>query len=159
MTDAWHRVFDDRYIVDDKTGCFNGLKVCGERQKWYWPILHQGRWRVASRVSFELWNGLGLAALCACHKCDNPRCVNPEHIFSGTRGDNNRDTVAKRRHWQFTNPENRVQGEWHKFAKLSLKEARIIKASAISSRKLAQEYGVARSLIQRIKLGKSWPQA
>lgn len=53
----------------------------------------------AHRVAWELWNAEPIPeGMSACHSCDNPPCVNPEHIWLGTSADNNRDRDAKGRH-------------------------------------------------------------
>ena len=52
---------------------------------------------VASRFAWELFNGPIPDGLCALHNCDNPPCVNPSHLFLGTREKNNEDMVLKDR--------------------------------------------------------------
>lgn len=53
----------------------------------------------ASRVAWEITVGLILGGLWVLHHCDNPPCCNPTHLFLGTNSDNQRDSVAKGRHW------------------------------------------------------------
>lgn len=89
-----------------------------------------------------------------CHACDNPICVNPYHLFEGTRSENLQDMIAKGRRC-FAKPRGDASG----FAKLSDAEVAEIRERYIprkvTTRHLATEYGVARSLIHRIVTGQS----
>lgn len=53
--------------------------------------------KLAHRVSYQLAKG-DPGEACVLHRCDNPPCIEPDHLFLGTRGDINRDTAAKGRH-------------------------------------------------------------
>lgn len=66
------------------------------------------------RISYEIHNGSIPEDMFICHACDYPACVNPDHLFPGTPGDNSKDMVAKGRHVPMSWP-----GESHPLAKLT----------------------------------------
>lgn len=81
----------------DKTGdCWNW--TAGTFHFGHGKFRLNGKMVKAHRLAYELLVGDFDKSLCVLHKCDNPRCVNPEHLFLGTKGDNNSDMTAKGRH-------------------------------------------------------------
>lgn len=113
----------------------------------YGRIMLKKKGFYAHRVSYELHHGLLEEGLCACHTCDNRLCVNPNHLFAGTRDDNNADMRRKERH---------VFGEKSPQAKLTeadVIQIRSLAKSGLSQREIGERYGVHRvhvgDIIQR----------
>lgn len=82
--------------VDAPNGC---LLWTGPISGRYPVLKHDGRSQKASRVVWQLAHGAIPHGLYVCHRCDNPACVNVNHLFLGTQRDNMRDMVAKDRAW------------------------------------------------------------
>lgn len=74
------------------------LWVGGCSENGYGAFYWQGKQTGAHRVSYELTHGSIASELLVLHKCDNPPCVNPDHLFLGTHQDNMTDKVLKGRH-------------------------------------------------------------
>lgn len=85
------------------------------------------------------------------HACDNPRCVNPEHLFLGTQQDNTDDKMRKGRHRY-----GHMQGEDHGMATLTEAQVREILASNVPGPQLATQYGVSDTTIYDIRARRIW---
>ena len=83
---------------DQGTGCWNWQG--GTNNIGYGLIKDTdfNNMRTTHRVSYELANGSIPKGKCVLHKCDNVLCVNPDHLWSGTRLENTRDMIQKQRH-------------------------------------------------------------
>lgn len=109
----------------------------------------------AHRVAWELAHGPIPGGLCVCHRCDNPPCCNPAHLFLGTIADNNQDMTEKGRHGV-----SDVRGEAHGNAKLTTEKVREIRArwaaGGVSQRGLAADYGVSQREVWDVIHGIAW---
>lgn len=106
-----------------------------------------GRRCLAHRYSWELANGPIPQGLDVLHRCDNPPCVNPAHLFLGLDADNAADMVSKGRS---------LRGERAPRAKLTSMDVVAIRQSTLDARLLAQHYGVTRATIYLIRRRGSW---
>ena len=80
---------------DPLTGCLNWTAF--KLPAGYGTINIGGTHRLAHRVSYQMCYGVDPKQLLVCHKCDNPSCVNPQHLFLGTHKDNTQDMIRKGR--------------------------------------------------------------
>lgn len=115
----------------------------------------------AHRASWRIHHGEIPAGLCVLHKCDNRKCVNPDHLFLGTRQENMADMVAKGRGLGRGGGRKGFRPKEHgHLAKLNPELATEIKelyaAGGHTHQTLAAKYGVARANITRILNNKSF---
>jgi len=107
------------------------------------------KFRKGHRVSYALFRGPVTEGMMVCHTCDNPSCVNPDHLFLGTGLDNMQDKIAKGR--------SRVPiGEKSPHAKITEEQAQAILADPRPYTVIAEHYGIAAATVGSIKQRQSW---
>jgi hypothetical protein len=114
----------------------------------YGTMWLNGKMVDAHRISWFLKHG-EWPENCVLHKCDERRCVNPDHFFSGTRTDNNRDKVEKGRSYH-------PQGERNGRSRIGPVLARQIRNSSSSLKSAAELYGVSITTVSQIRSGVRW---
>ena len=138
--------------IDKETNCWNWIAATSA--KGYGQIRLLSRAYYTHRISYELEHGDIPEGMCVCHRCDNPACVNPEHLFLGTNADNMADKIAKGRE----SPVPGIRGIDHYRAKLSEDDVIAIRSApkSVSHRELASKYGNSIANISWIRNGKGW---
>lgn len=103
-------------------------------------------------VCYELCHGSIPKGMFICHKCDNPGCVNPAHLWLGTPAENNRDRAVKERN-------NHVKGEDHPSTTLTESDIvtiRNLSENGVAQRAIARQYGIHQSSVWGIVHRKTW---
>lgn len=141
---------EDRFLekveMEPMSGCW--LWTGAISQHGYGRFSGEGRKTTqAHRWAYQKYKGDIPAGMSLCHKCDNPSCVNPNHLFIGTRADNAADMVAKNR---------QPKGQQKATHKLTEEQVRTIYSETGSHRALAAKYNVSHRLIGGIKKGERW---
>jgi hypothetical protein len=114
-----------------------------------------GQMLLAHRVSWELHNGPITDGLFVCHRCNNPSCVRPDHLYLGTNSENIRDAIR-----DGIVVGGSSLGEKNGSARLTPGQVvdirRMRNSEGLSLRELAVEYGVSVSAIHRAATGRTW---
>lgn len=143
---------DTHFITDRSTPMPNG---CWEwnlfrSKKGYGQLWNGHRMEGAHRVSYRLFKGEIPDGQCVCHTCDNPGCVNPEHLFLGSIAENTSDRQSKGRG---------IKGmsvHTSKLCEADVRRIRRLAGSGVLHRDLAAQFGVDRSTISRVSSGATW---
>jgi len=110
----------------------------------------------AHRIAWELTHRRVIpAGISVCHRCDNPLCCNPHHLFLGSHGDNMRDMHSKGRR----RTDYGLKGSANPQAKLTeeqVREIRELRAQGVSGIGLAKRFGVTNTKICQIHLRRCW---
>jgi len=166
--------------IGEDSKCWEWL---GAKSSWgYGSFGFKKKHFIASRLSWMIANGRIPNGMIIMHSCDNPACVNPDHLHLGTHQDNTDDKVSKGRHgWvsgdshysrtsperlargdrngSRTHPESIRRGSNHHASKLSASdvlEIRKMYSFGITSCDIAQKFNLSASSAHRAATGRTW---
>lgn len=147
--------FWSKVEIKDETACWEWNAARGRTGygRFRQPNFHE----YAHRAAWRLTHGLIPEGQKVLHKCDNPPCVNPTHLYLGTSADNSADILKRNR---YGDPAKRGRkGELHPNAKLTEEDVNAIRKRIADGEKntmLAREYGVTPALIGHIVKRRAW---
>jgi hypothetical protein len=150
MTEKTKRRFMSKISID-KNGCWIWG---GCYRKGYGVMQAEGHKISAHRLSWVLFHGEIPGGMEVCHKCDNPSCVNPEHLFLGTHKDNMDDCRNKSR---MIGPKNfgSKNGATH-LTEPNIKAIRSLYAQGNTQIQIAKQFRIGRSTVGDIVRKLSW---
>jgi hypothetical protein len=149
-------------IGENPTDCHDWK--LGKTSRGYGVFWLRGKQSRAPRVAYTIAFGEIPDGMFVCHKCDNPSCVNPLHLFLGSTEENMSDMKSKGRqmrgdnHYARTNPEKLARGDSHVGSRKLTKDqvVAIRSMSGVSQSAIARIYGVRASTINLIIHRKNW---
>ena len=155
--EKYKRIILEKAICDTETRCWNwngALRYSKGIKKWPYGIVAIKKLKTsvgAHRISYEVFIGAIPSKHFVCHKCDNTKCINPDHLFTGTQFENLQDAISK----------NRIQrGEGRYNAVVTEEIVRQIRKDYIPFKfgyiKVAKKYGIKTRVVQKIIEGETW---
>ena len=142
----------DRVSIRGPDDCWPWM---GGLNRWgYGACQYQGKATNASRAAYLDENGPIADGLVVCHRCDNPACCNPRHLWADTQANNLADCRRKGRMRYATGERHHRTGA--KLTPEMVKEARAMYASGISQSEIGRRWGIHSSVISRAVRGENW---
>jgi hypothetical protein len=144
-----------RYVEADcgyETPCW--VWQDGKTSDGYASVAAEGSIHYGHRLSYEVHVGSIPGGLCVLHHCDNPPCLNPLHLFLGTKADNSADMAQKGRARGGV-----LRGEANPHATLTADRVRAIRrfaARGVSDTELGQRFGLSRGAIYSVVARRTW---
>ena len=150
-------------MVIDKISFLNLFHGMKKDSCWEWPYNKNAKrypkvhingkdQELVHRMSWCLFFGKIPKAKCVCHRCDNPRCVNPKHLFLGTHAENMADMARKGR----ANGRSFPVGEKHFNHKLTERDVAFIRSSELTHREIGIIFNMDHSVIGDVIRRVTW---
>jgi HNH endonuclease/Helix-turn-helix domain of resolvase len=109
----------------------------------------------AHRLAYTLYYGPLLPGQwCVCHRCDNPKCFRPSHLFLGTKADNVHDSIRKNR-WTGHIRYGEVHG-MSKVTEAQIREMNALYLSGETKANIAKQFGISRSQLTHYSKRRTW---
>lgn len=144
--------FNEKWIPEPYSGCW--LWTGSTSPNGYGKLgIEGGKTIYAHRTAWLLLKGNIPDGLCVLHRCDTRACVNPDHLFLGTKLDNTRDAISKGRH---SHGPGWPLGEQHPSHKLTASQVIEIRRDGRKYKELAKAYGVSLATINAIRQRRKW---
>lgn len=152
LTEVLIHLMEKRRILDLVTECWIDTGTMANL-KGYRKIYYNRQWIPTTHFIWEITNCSPVpVGMMMCHRCDNPSCFNPAHLFLGTNTDNQRDMIAKGR-------ARHPNGECLPH-KVNADQVILIRneyaEGAISFRLLGQKYGISKTQVRQIVRRMKW---
>ncbi len=141
--------FNKKIIVSD-SGCWDWIGAVDA--KGYGRFFLGGETKRAHRASYIMHRGIIPDGQIVMHRCDNPGCVNPEHLFVGTYSDNANDMHSKGRG-------NNPRGERHFNSRLKCSQIptiRTMSSRGDTAKSIADKFKVSSGAIRNVLKGRTW---
>lgn len=139
-------------VKQDENGCW--IWIARKDRAGYGEFRLNGKTKKAHRVSYELTNpNVDITKFCVLHKCDNPSCVRPDHLFHGSHNDNVQDKIKKGR--AKYKAHNGSENGFSKLTEAQVLEIRSLKGK-FSQVKIGAMFGVTQANVSMILLNKGW---
>lgn len=166
--------FCEKVSPEPNTGCW--LWMGASSRRGYGALRVRGRLERAHRLAWILAGRGNPGTLHVLHRCDNPTCVNPDHLFLGTHAENMADMSHKGRSFAQQHPDRMRRGEAHhlrlhpehaargerngqaKLSRLDVQEIRRRLALGEQHKLIALDFGVSRPTVSMIAAGRIWAQ-
>lgn len=139
--------FASRSKKNDATGCIEWTRHISDTG--YGTLKYKQKQWTAHRFFWQFQNGKIPHGMIVCHKCDNRKCINPEHLFLGTTQDNVTDKMNKGRFVASI-------GERSGLSKLTELQVRQILEDTRPQTKIAKDFGISQSNVSIIKCRVTW---